>query len=472
MQRRSPLTSRDENGSVLVFVAIVMVLILGFAALAVDLGNARQRHGNAQVAADGGALAGAYAIHIGSGTGCFAKVNCTAAYYTFQSLGIPVGSSPAWSTASCGAHCSSYVLQDATVRVTSPYPFNGDDGSHYVNVRACWNNKNAFAPVIGFPSTNVCASATAQNTNSVAGPTTSPDPSFDCEGQDNFADASDSPTIFPGPHDPQVKAGTKIGAVFHSNDSSLDLGSIDFEAPNAAGQMVTLGYNPDGTHGYSLQPPPPADGSPYPDQTDVKISYKVPSSVPKGTVYEAKLNVRQIAQDPLKGPECGKAAWTFTADGKGVPGTSGCGENSFIDSVYPSNGLTAPGEHIGAIYTDESPLQDEQWSDAFPFGIKFTLSGPGWDDANGNPTLLTPVTGTGQYHYTLTDLGPHALKEKFNTRIDFQLPDASQFYAGSLYTASLTAYDTDQNKPGNDCGHAVWTFTVPGGTAGFIRLVE
>jgi len=41
-----------------------------------------------------------------------------------------------------------------------------------------------------------------------------------------------------------------------------------------------------------------------------------------------------------------------------------------------------------------------------------------------------------------------------------------------VYTAQLKAYDTDNNKPGNDCGQATWTFTVPAGTAGFVRLVE
>lgn len=466
MQRRPALTSRDERGSVLIFVALVMVVILGFAALAVDLGNARQRRGNTQVAVDGGALAGAYALK-GSGAPICASVLCTAAYYTFQSLGIPVGSSLP-STGSCGASCSRFVLQDATVDVTSPYPFHGDDPSQYVHVRSCWKNKNAFAPVLGFPLSKVCATATAQNSNGSGGPTGSPDPSFDCVGQDNLADAHDSPTIFPKAGQ-DVKAGTTIGATFHSSDSSLDLASLDFEAPDATGQTVRLTYDPAGTHGYKLEPPPPPGGI-YPNQTDVKISYKLPNAPPlpktdsanNRIVYEAKLHVAQILQD--NPPECGNASWKFTWDGKGITSGSACGEDSFINSVYPRNGTVVPGDHIGAIYTDESALQDQPWSEDFPFGVKFTLSGPGWTDAAGNPTFVP---------YTLSDGSAEATKkDKFNTKIDYQLPDASKFFAGAVYTASLTAYDTDQNKPGNDCGHATWTFTVAGGTAGFIRLVE
>src|SRR5205814_1026030 len=176
--------------------------------------------------------------------------------------------------------------------------------------------KNAFAPIIGFARTHLCGVATAQNVNGVVGPTGSDPPTADCIGEDNFADATDKPTIFPATGQ-CVKADTQIGANFKGGDLNLDLD-----------------------------------------------------------------------QDHPEGPDCGNASWSFTWDGQGAIPGSACGENSFIASVYPPGGTAAPGEHIGAIYSDESPLQDTPWSPAFPFGVKFTLSGPGWTDADGNPTFV------------------------------------------------------------------------------------
>ena len=51
-------TPRSEEGAVLVIFAISFTALLGFAALAVDLGNIAQNHLNTQNAADAAALAG------------------------------------------------------------------------------------------------------------------------------------------------------------------------------------------------------------------------------------------------------------------------------------------------------------------------------------------------------------------------------------------------------------------------------
>ncbi|HEX2149728.1 MAG TPA: pilus assembly protein TadG-related protein [Actinomycetota bacterium] len=56
----------DERGAVLVIVAFLMTTILGFAALAVDLGYARQRKAQAQNSADFAALAGAGVLKTGT----------------------------------------------------------------------------------------------------------------------------------------------------------------------------------------------------------------------------------------------------------------------------------------------------------------------------------------------------------------------------------------------------------------------
>ena len=57
---RSLLTrSRDESGQVLVFVAFILTVIVGMAALVVDVGSWYQAHRHLQTAADAAALAGA-----------------------------------------------------------------------------------------------------------------------------------------------------------------------------------------------------------------------------------------------------------------------------------------------------------------------------------------------------------------------------------------------------------------------------
>jgi hypothetical protein len=466
---------RDQRGSVIVFVAIMLTVLIGFAALAVDIGNSRQQKREAQVASDAGALAGAYAINSQTLAVCSTDVSCTAAYYTFQSLGVRITGLGNWTTGNCGGSCTSYTIGGQSVQVTHPYPFDGNDGSDDVNVKTCWTKTNAFGVIFGIGTAQICGKATGERIGSAGGSTgTTPAPNCTGEpGENNFSDGNEHPTLIPG-NLSDVKAGTEIGASFHGFDSNLDINSIVFKAPDSTGTLVTLPYDPTETHGYKLEPTPPTVGGvpqPYTGNQgyNVNIKYKIPNAPPlpkldadgNRVVYTASLYAEDLDQNVVAGghPDCGYAAFSFTWDGQGVSNGT-CGENSFVNSVYPTGGIASPGDHIGAIYSDESPLQDSVWSATNTFGIKFTLSGPGFDDANGNPTQIayttSPATGT----------------DKYSTKIDYQLPDASNFSPGAVYTASLTAYDTDQNKPGNDCGHATWSFKVPSGTAADIHLVE
>jgi len=65
---RTSRARHDERGSVLIFVTLIMVMLLGVAALVVDLGNAAQQDRQAQVAADAGALAAVQKIEDYGGT--------------------------------------------------------------------------------------------------------------------------------------------------------------------------------------------------------------------------------------------------------------------------------------------------------------------------------------------------------------------------------------------------------------------
>ncbi len=60
-------TPRSEEGAILVIFAISFTALLGFAALAIDLGNTAQSHLNTQNAADAAALAGVTALPTGPG---------------------------------------------------------------------------------------------------------------------------------------------------------------------------------------------------------------------------------------------------------------------------------------------------------------------------------------------------------------------------------------------------------------------
>jgi Flp pilus assembly protein TadG len=66
---------REHKGATVVFVAIAMVMFLGFAALAVDLGYLYVVRGELQNAADSGALAGAQVLYDNNGTAVNADAN-------------------------------------------------------------------------------------------------------------------------------------------------------------------------------------------------------------------------------------------------------------------------------------------------------------------------------------------------------------------------------------------------------------
>lgn len=63
-----PSKLRDQNGGVIVLVAVSMIVLLGFAALAVDVGHLVAARNELQNAADAGALAGAQVLYNDNGT--------------------------------------------------------------------------------------------------------------------------------------------------------------------------------------------------------------------------------------------------------------------------------------------------------------------------------------------------------------------------------------------------------------------
>jgi Flp pilus assembly protein TadG len=75
---------RDHKGATIVFVALAMVMLLGFAALAVDMGYLYVVRNELQNAADSGALAGAQVLYNDMGTSVNAGANAVAQTYVLQ----------------------------------------------------------------------------------------------------------------------------------------------------------------------------------------------------------------------------------------------------------------------------------------------------------------------------------------------------------------------------------------------------
>lgn len=514
---------------VLVFMAILLVALLVVAAIVVDLGNARQQKRQAMAAADAGALAGAQALTMAAQEppGC-PDANCVAAYYTIASASIKVTdvTTLAASRHACGLEpvatgetCWEYTAGRATVDVKYPFALTTTPDDTLVHVRICWNSPTAFGGVVGTKYVRVCGAATARNAGVGQGTASGSGAVADCSGEDNFADANDSPTIYVfNPGDYPTEGGTLnltkgtatpkhdqiLAVLFRGVDSDLDLSSVRFVAPTAvsgpSGQTVTLprvvpgdtkGPESPAAHGigYTVQSMDAsgrvqryAPGGTY----QVIIAYQLPADAQlkvsgASFVYSASLHAADVDQDP--GPDCGNASWAFTHDGKNLPSsTPACGESSFLaNGVFPSSGQAKPGDAVGAYYSDESPIQSRDVTDSYwngqsgNFGIDFQLSGGAFTDSAGKGYQIPPSNGTNG-GYTLGPFPPSVRPtDKYNTMIRWQLPAANdpRWTNGIKYTVTLLAYDTDNNKPGNDCGLASWSFILTGATGGGkIRLIQ
>ena len=160
-----------QRGAVELIVAFALVAILGFAALIVDIGNAKQTRRNFQTAADSASLAGAPQLPAPS-------ANVTAAAkYAFASMNQPLGSTvpcPAGRTSDPtvpGGSTTCYKSSaGAIVYVTTPYTFTPPAGEGIaapppqdaINVTICQTLQTSFARVLGIDTTHPCNSATAE----------------------------------------------------------------------------------------------------------------------------------------------------------------------------------------------------------------------------------------------------------------------------------------------------------------------
>jgi Flp pilus assembly protein TadG len=231
---------REESGVVLVLVAICMVVFLGMAALAIDLGSFRQAQAQAQNAADAAALAAAQDLP-GNPTTATVQAN-------------------------------TYVQKDlpgATAVVTTPY--NSDSGQVKVTVNATTPSfagrifgvtsaavsasavagvKTTSTPVVGpiFAGSTNCSAITLQNNNNaqVGGIVTNGGVSV--SGSNGTTDSSLS--YGPGCSAPTGQAGVTFATIAQNN--GLVPYPIDYRSQTItcnAGESVT---NTGGTYSYGV----------------------------------------------------------------------------------------------------------------------------------------------------------------------------------------------------------------------------
>lgn len=126
---------RSERGAVVVLAAVLMVVLLGAGALALDLGAARVDHRHAQGSADAAALAAAAELDD------FAAARAAAIDYATRNV----------------------TGDDVEVDVMTPFvPDDASPDGAYVRVRVCSPSRQFFAGVIGQDAPRTCAVAVAE----------------------------------------------------------------------------------------------------------------------------------------------------------------------------------------------------------------------------------------------------------------------------------------------------------------------
>lgn len=151
---------QEDEGIALVLVALAMVGMLTFAAIVIDVGDARQVGRQAQASSDAAALAGARQLPVtGANPAAAAAAKATAADYAARNIiGSVVAPSPATCPAGAPASSSCYAVEDATITVATPY--SGNPGLIYVEV--CRDTDATFGQVLGATTATVCRAAVAR----------------------------------------------------------------------------------------------------------------------------------------------------------------------------------------------------------------------------------------------------------------------------------------------------------------------
>lgn len=161
------MTFKKQSGQVLVGTAVALVVLCGFAGLAIDMGTLRYQKRIQQTAADGAAIAGASNLtyQLGAGVTTGAQNAATQNGFTDSSgndlsqcaTGAAIGKICVWVSPSTGP-------QDVTFNSQTILggPHSGD--SNYVEVLVARVQPTYFMTIFGVNSETIVARAVATNT--------------------------------------------------------------------------------------------------------------------------------------------------------------------------------------------------------------------------------------------------------------------------------------------------------------------
>jgi hypothetical protein len=172
IRSRRPGADGDRGAAVMLF-ALTLTVLVGMAAFAIDLGNARQESRHAQASSDAGALAGAQDLPVqGADAVAAATAKSTAASYAASNV---LGSAVTPTEVTCGAgeptNASCYEAGDASIVVATPYDTSSSSlpDHNLIYVRTCRPTETFFAGALGATSPTVCREAVARFLNSAGG---------------------------------------------------------------------------------------------------------------------------------------------------------------------------------------------------------------------------------------------------------------------------------------------------------------
>jgi Flp pilus assembly protein TadG len=285
--------SRDENGAAAVIVAVCLVALLGFAALALDLASFRQARQQAQSAADAAALAG------------------------MQDL-------PTAATAQTTA--LSYVAQNdpgATPSVTTPY--KGDNKQIRVSVSK--TVPTILGGILGITGSTVSASAAAKQTQAYV-PAALFANNSSCSGASISFDSNNA----------VIAGGSHSNGTIGTQDNSNRAGVVTYGGPNHCGQTMGAGTYTSLTPDYTLEP--------WPKDYSTTYGVSAPTCTSTGT--------NRTLTGALSGVYCATGTITLTGT---VTGTASFVASAFsVSGITNRGGLTPYSDNLLLYQTGSATL--------------------------------------------------------------------------------------------------------------------
>jgi Flp pilus assembly protein TadG len=385
------LLHRDQSGQVAVIVALLMVPLLAFMAVAIDLGVLRYEKRQMQTVADAAAIGGA--------------------------LEYPYGATAVTNGAQAAALLNNSFTNGsngATLTVTSP-PADGPHAgiSGCVEAIASQSQGTYFANILGITSMTATARA-------VACQTSSPACVYTLSGNPTGISQTGSGSL-----------NAQCGILDNSNINNTGSGSI-----TATSVGVVSGYTNTGSGSIS---PTPQTIIP---QSDPLLSLQSEEpTVPTGCTYTNLSNTGSTSVILSPGTYCGGYSNTGSGNITFSPGnyafTNGGISNTGSGSMKFGSGLYIISGGTGLQLTGSGALTGS--------GVTFYITGTGGVDVTGssNITLTAPTSGT--YAGILifqnqNDSAPVTVTGSSTSKIEgtLYLPDASIQYTGSNSTAAYS----------------------------------